>query len=313
MAHLKVSPLTSWTWIAGFAKGVCRPGIPAALALACSVMLPACGGSSQRGPGGSGGGTSIGAAVIAFVAPRDGADAVIGTQLEQFAQTVQSRLLGDCMTSDGFAAPTFPTVGPPADLGNEQFPNLPVIEATHDLGLFTGGGPFFNPQGGMSAPERKAWQARIGHCFRTMQGQNVLFGSPKLGPLTSHWYTIVNQISGSSQIRKLSKKAAKCSAARGVPATSVPSLYGRLQAKVGPISSSNANSAKVQALQAKGASVMAACWTKVINATTALLNDRRATWLAQNATAVAALQNDINGQVTSLERRYGIKLTLVGS
>jgi hypothetical protein len=310
---LKVSRFTPWARVPGFANGLRGLGILGALALACTVVVAGCGGSSPGGQGGSGGGTSIGAAVIAFVAPRDGADTVIGTQLEQFAQTVQSRLLGDCMTSDGFAAPTFPTVGPPADLGNEQFPNLPVIEATHDLGLFTGGGPFFDPQGGMSAPERKAWEARIGRCFRTTQGQNVLFGSPKLGPLTSHWYTIVNQISGSSQIRKLSKKAAKCSAAHGVPATSVPSLYGRLQAKVGPISSSNANSAKVQALQAKGAGVLAACWTTVINTTTALLNDRRATWLAQNATAVAALQSQINQQVASLERRYGIKLTLVRS
>jgi hypothetical protein len=310
---LRVSPLTPWTRIAGFAKGGGGRGFRGALALACAVVLPACGGSSQGGHGGSGGGTSIGAAVIAFVAPRDGADTVIGTQLEQFAQTVQSRVLGDCMTSDGFAAPTLPTVGPPSDLGNAQFPNLPVIEATHDLGLFTGGGPFFNPQGGMSAPERKAWQARIGRCFRTTQRQDVLFGSPKLGQLTSHWYTIVNQISGSSQIRKLSKKAAKCSAAHGVPATSVQSLYGRLQAKVGPISSSNANSAKVQALQATGASVLAACWTKVIDTTTALLNDRRAIYLAQNATAIMALQSQINGRVASLERRYGIKLTLVRS
>jgi hypothetical protein len=251
--------------------------------------------------------------VIAFVAPRDGADTVIGSQLAQFAQTVQSRLLGDCMTSDGFAAPTLPTFGPPADLGNQQFPNLPVIEATHDLGLFTSGGPFFNPQGGMSAPERKAWQARISHCFRTTQRQNLLFASPKLGPLTSHWYSIVNQVSGSSQIRKLSKKAAKCSAAHGVPATSVGSLYGRLQSKVGPISSSGSNTAKVQALQAKGASVLAACWSKVINTTTSLLNDRRATYLAQNATAVAALQSQINGRIASLERQYGIKLALVGS
>ena len=146
--------------------------------------------------------------MIAFVAPRDGADAVIAAQLQQFAQTVQTRLLGDCMSSDGFAAPTFPMVGPPTDLGNPQFPNLPAIEATNDLGLFTGAGPNFDPHGGMSAPERKAWQARIERCFRRTQRQNVLFGSPKFGPLTSHWYTIVNQISGSSQIRKLSRKAA---------------------------------------------------------------------------------------------------------
>ena len=287
--------------------------VGAVLTLACSLLLSACGGSGGAGHGGAGGGTSIGDAVIAFVAPRDGADTVIGAQLAQFAQTVQSRVLGDCMTSDGFAAPTLPTFGPPTDLGNQLFPNLPVIEATHDLGLFTGGGPFFNPQRGMSIPERRAWLARINHCFRTTQRQNLLFGSARLGPLSSHWYTIVNQVSGSSQIRKLSKKAAKCSAAHGVPATSVQSLYGRLQGKVGPLSSSNANSAKVQALQAKGASVLAACWSKVIDTTTALLNDRRTTYLAQNATAVAALQSQINGQVASLERRYGIKLALVGS
>lgn len=226
---------------------------------------------------------------------------------------VQTRLIDDCMTGDGFPAPTLPSGGPPTDLGNPQFPNLPVIEATHTLGLFTGGGPFVNPQQGMSAPERKAWQARIGRCFRTTQRQNPLFGSPKLGPLSSGWYNVVNQVSGSKQIRKLSKKAATCSAAHGVPATSVPSLYGRLQGQVGPISSSNTDSAKVQALQAKGATVLAACWTKVINETTALLSARRATYLAQNASAVTALQSQINGQVAGLQRRYGIKLSLVGS
>ncbi|HTU94886.1 MAG TPA: hypothetical protein VMF14_03530 [Solirubrobacteraceae bacterium] len=283
------------------------------LALACTLVLSACGGSGSGARDQSGGGTSIADAVIAFVAPRDGADTVIGAQLEQFAQTVQSRLLGDCMTSDGFAAPALPTGGPPTDLGDQQFPNLPVIEATHDLGLFTSSGPFFNPQQGMSAPERKAWLARISRCFQKTQRQSLLFGSPKLGPLTGHWYAIVNQVSGSSQIKKLSKKAAKCSAAHGVPATSVQSLYGRLQAKVGPLSSSNANSTKVQALQAKGASVLAACWTKVINTTTDLLTGRRATYLAQNATAVSALQSQINRQVAALQRQYGIKLTVVGS
>ncbi|MGH2896529.1 MAG: hypothetical protein ACRDPM_25110 [Solirubrobacteraceae bacterium] len=251
--------------------------------------------------------------MVAFVAPRDGADAVIGAQLASFAQTVQTKLLGDCMASDGFPAPTFPGGGPPADLGNPQFPNLPAIEATHDLGLFTGATPFINPQGGMSAPERRAWQARIGHCFRTMQRHALLFGSAKLGQLSSGWFSVVNQVNRSVQVRALSKKAATCSAAHGVPATSVQSLYGRLQGKVGPISSSSADSAKVQALQAKGASVLAACWARVINETTALLSGRRAAYLAQNESALAALQRQVNGQVSSLERRYGIKLALVGS
>lgn len=285
-----------------------------AVALSCAAALSACGGSGQSARGANGGGTSIAAAVIAFVAPRNGADTVIGAQLATFAQMVQTRLLDDCMTSDGFPAPNLPTGGPPSDLGNPQFPNLPVIVATHDLGLFTfGGGPFVNPQQGMSAPERKAWLARIQRCFRATQGANLLFGSPKLGQLSSRWYNVVSQVSGSKQIRTESKKAAGCSAAHGVPATSVQSLYGRLQRQVGPISPSNANSDKVQALQAKGASVLAACWTKVINDTASMLNSRRADYLAQNASAIAALQSQINARVTSLGRRYGIKLALVGS
>jgi hypothetical protein len=280
--------------------------------LVSALVLSACGGSSHTRAA-SGQGTSIAAAVVAFVAPRDGADAVIGGQLASFAQTVQSKLLDNCMTSDGFPPLTLPSGGPPNDLGNPQFPNLPAIEATHELGLFTGGVPFVNPQRGMGAPERRAWQARIGRCFRMTQHQNVLFGSPKLGQLSSGWYNLVNQVSGSHEIRKLSKKAATCSAARGVPATSVQSLYGRLQSQVGPISSSNTDSAKIQALQAKGASVLAACWTKVIDETTALLSARRATYLAQNASAVAALDSQVNGRVTALEHQYGVKLTLVGS
>jgi hypothetical protein len=91
------------------------------------------------------------------------------------------------------------------------------------------------------------------------------------------------------------------------------SLYARLQGQLGPISPSSADSAKVQELQAKGASVLAACWAKVINETTALLSSRRAIYLSQNASAVAALESQVDAQVASVERRYGIKLALVGS
>ena len=69
------------------------------------MVLSGCGGSSRAAHRGAGAGTSIAAAVVAFVAPRDGADAVIGAQLASFAQTVQTKLLDDCMTSDGFPAP----------------------------------------------------------------------------------------------------------------------------------------------------------------------------------------------------------------
>ncbi len=284
------------------------------MALVCASCLSACGGSSGAAHGEAAAGTSIAAAVIAFAAPRDGADAVIGAQLASFAQTVQTKLLDDCMTSDGFPAPPFfEGAGPPSDLGNPQFPNLPAIEASHDLGLFTGGVSFVDPQSGMSAPERTAWQARVGHCFNVVQRQTPLFGSAKFAQLSSGWFNVVNQVSRSAQIRALSKTAATCSAAHGVPATSVMSLYALLQNQLGPISPSSADSTKVQQLQAKGASVLAACWAKVINETTSLLSGRRAAYLAQNANAVAALQSQVDGQVTSLERRYGIKLALVGS
>ncbi len=302
--------------IVDLADGGRSLGYFVAVAFVCAVVLSACGGSSGAAHGGAGAGTSIAAAVIAFVAPRDGADAVIGAQLASFAQTVRTKLLDDCMTSDGLSAPTFPGRGPPTDLGNPQFPNLPAIEASHDLGLFTGGVSFIDPLSalsGMSAPERRAWQARVGHCFNVVQRQTPLFGSAKFGQLSSGWFNVVNQVSGSAHIRALSKTAATCSAAHGVPATSVMSLYGRLQGQLGPISPSSADSALVQQVQAKGASVLAACWTKVINETTALLSGRRAAYLAEDASAVAALESQVDGQVASLERRYGIKLALVGS
>jgi hypothetical protein len=298
--------------IVDLAHGSRALGCVVAVALACAVALSACGGSSRSAHQGASAGTSIAAAVIAFVAPRDGADAVIGSELASFAQTVQSKLLDNCMTSDGFAAPPFfAGGGPPSDLGTPQFPNLPAIEASHDLGLFTGAGvQFVDPQAGMSAPERRAWQARIGHCFRTMQGQTPLFGSGKFEQLSSGWFNVINQVGRSPQIRALSKTAATCSAAHGVPATSVISLYGRLQSQLGPLTQSNADSTKVQELQAKGARVLAVCWSKVINETTTLLTGRRAAYLAQNANAVTALQSQVDGQVSSVERHYGVKLTL---
>jgi hypothetical protein len=87
---------------------------------------------------------------------------------------------------------------------------------------------------GMSAPERMACQARVGHCFRVVQRQTPLFGSAKFGQLSSGWFNVVNEVSRSAQIRALSKTAATCSAAHGVPATSVMSLYARLQGQLGP-------------------------------------------------------------------------------
>jgi hypothetical protein len=285
-----------------------------AAALLSVVVLSGCGGSRRAAQDASGAGTSIAAALVAFVAPRDGADTVIGGQLASFAQTVRSKLLGDCMTSDGFTAPNFLFGGgPSSNLGNPQFPNLPAIEASHNLGLITGGGvPFFDPQSGMSDPERRAWQARIMHCFNATQRQTPLFGSGQFDQLSSGWFNIVNQVSRSPQIRALSKTATTCSAAHGVPATSVMSLYGRLQNQIGPISSS-ADSAKVQALQAKGAAVLARCWVKVIDQTTAVLSGRRDEYLAQNANALSAMERQVDGQVSTLERRYGIKLQLEGT
>lgn len=285
-----------------------------AVALVTAVMLSGCGAGNRSAYGGAGAGTSIAAAVVAFVAPRDGADAVVGAQLASFAQTVQSKLIDDCMTNDGFPPLTFPGGGPSTDLGNPQFPNLPAIEASHDLGLFTGGLlPLVDPQSGMGAAERQAWQARLGHCFNTTQRRAPLFGSIEFQQLSSGWFNIVNQVGRSAQIRALSKTAATCSAAHGVPASSVMSLYAQLQGRLGPISSSSTDSAKVQAVQAKGASVLGACWAKVINETTALLNGRRAAYLAQNASALAGLESQVDGQVASVERQYGIKLALVGS
>lgn len=293
-----------------------RKSVLAARSTLCFLLvgvlgLSACGGKGGAAQGAVGAGTSIGAAVVAFIAPRDGVDAVIGGQLASFVQTVQSKQLGECMTDDGFSAPNFAVGGPPTDLGNPQFPNLPAIAASRNLGLFTGGGvPFFAQQSGMSDPERRAWQARIMHCFRTTQGRAPLFGSARFAQLSSGWFNVVNQVSRSAQIQALSKQAARCSTAHGVPASSVMSLYGRLQSEVGPISSSAANSDKVQALQAKGASVLVTCWSKVIDETTTLLSGRRTAYLAQNANALSAIQTQVDGQVSSLERRYGIKLVL---
>lgn len=69
----------------------------------------------------------------------------------------------------------------------------------------------------------------------------------------------------------------------------------------------------MQQVQAKGASVLAMCRAKVIDETTALLSARCAVYLTQNGSAVSALESEVGRQVDSLERRYGIKLSLVVS
>ena len=303
------------------ARPVSRADDLAALAGAGGGALGALYAVGVRGLGrharkaGPGAGTSIAAAVIAFVAPRDGADAVIGAELASFAQTVQCKVLDNCMTSDGFCgAPVFAGGGPRTDLGNPQFPNLPAIEASHDLGLFTGGRrPFVESAGrheraraqGVAGADRPLLQDHAGADpavwlgeVRTVELGLVQRREPgqSVGPDPG-----AEQDGGDLQRRP-----------RGAGDLGDEPVR-RLQQQLGPIQSSSADSTKVQQLQAKGASVLATCWAKVINETTALLSGRRAAYLAQNASAVAALQSQVDGQVTSVERRYGIKLTLGGS
>lgn len=107
------------------------------VALASAVVLSGCGGSNRAANSGASARTSIAAAVVAFVAPRDGADAVIGAQLASFAQTVQTKLLGDCMASDGFPAPTFPVVGQPGQVTAEVPPNPTTQRAQVQASLST--------------------------------------------------------------------------------------------------------------------------------------------------------------------------------
>ena len=59
--------------------------------------------------------------------------------------------------------------------------------------------------------------------------------------------------------------------------------------------------------------MLATCWAKVIDETTALLSARRATYLAKNASAIAALESQVDQQVDPLGRQYGLKLVLAPS
>ena len=194
-----------------------------AAALVCAAVLSACGGSSRAAERWGRRGD----------VDRGGRDRVRGSSrrcrcgdrrrsLRASAQTVQSKLLDDCMTNDGFSAPhVSDRVGRRPISATRSFPTCRRSRLATRSDCSPAASPFVDPQGGMSAPERRAWQARIGHCFSVDAAADALFGSAKFGQLNSGWFNVVNQVSRSAQIRALSKKAATCSAAHGVPATSV--------------------------------------------------------------------------------------------
>ncbi|MGH3598495.1 MAG: hypothetical protein ACRDUT_21410 [Mycobacterium sp.] len=108
-----------------------------------ATMVAACGGSGHETGSASSGnlsravsGTSGSFAALADMFPRNGADVAAGALFAQLVAATSAKTEGACLAAEGFSRA--PSTLPYVDVnrfGNAIYPNMPLIEQTHSLGL----------------------------------------------------------------------------------------------------------------------------------------------------------------------------------
>jgi len=249
--------------------------------------------------------------MLAQLFPRSGADWAAGTQYVEFMLGVRFKTETRCMAASGLP-------GPPANLtnsaaffqfqsyGSADLPNLPLMERTKRTGdTIQIPSPPKSPAAALPKAEQTAYNAALKKCTAS---QAKLFGFLSRGgaeALQQQWANITAQVEAEPSVRAANKKAQRCSQGTGFSASSVENEISAIEGKSTPLNIKGER-AQVLASEAKGVHVLVRCFGPVISLTTRVLTARRAAFFDQNAPGISHLQDEINGTVARIEKRYGL-------
>lgn len=238
--------------------------------------------------------------MLDYLAPRDGADMAVATGVMAFIQNVQARLVAGCLAKRGLPPPGEPVLSEDR-FGNADFPNLPVIARTHDLGVEYHLAIPPDPMRRMSRAQRGRYTAvRLG-CVRRASIAFAAANGPVAQSLQARWYDIVYEIEGSGSVVALNHAASRCSEKYGVAATSVKDLYARMSAAINPLAIRGRDTST---LEAKGAHILERCFAPTVDLMRSALVARRGGFLANNAFAVSEVVGPAEAEVTAMRRRF---------
>jgi hypothetical protein len=264
------------------------------------------GSSSRPGSSQAGAATSAASYFLDYLLPRNGADWAAGSRLTDFTRKVRTKAETTCLTADGLPGP--PVYGQPSQrFGSEDFPNMPVIKSTSNVGVTTVRIGPTNPAKSLSPAKREAYTTALTRCEASAPTTTVLSDNPQANTLMDAWMTIFSRVSASPAIRAANRRAASCSRATPFPASTVGSEIETIEAKLTPLNIRGQN-AQANATNANGVQVLTKCFGTVETLRDRLMATQRVRFLAQHAQAIRQIENQVNRVVAADEAKYGVKL-----
>jgi hypothetical protein len=267
--------------------------------------------SSRPGSPQTGAATSAASYFLDYLLPRNGADWAAGSRLTDFTRKVLTKAETSCMTADGLPGP--PVFGEPSQkFGSLDFPNMPVIKSTSNVGVTTVPEPT-DPAKSLSPTERKAYTAALSKCeAASARTTDSFYENRQANTLMDQWMNIFSRVSASPAIRAANRRAASCSRTTPFPASTVGSEIDTIEAKLTPLNTSGQN-ARASATNARGVHVLIKCFGTVETLRDRLMAAQRVRFLAEHTQAIRQLENQVNRVVAADEAKYSIKLGAAGT
>jgi len=255
--------------------------------------------------------TSAASYFLDYRLPRNGADWAAGGRLGDFTTRVRTKAETSCLTADGL--PGAPIYGEPSQkFGSVDFPNMPVIKSTSNVGVTTVRIGPTDPAKSLSPTKRKAYTAALSRCEASARTTYAFLGNRQAIKLGSEWLNIFSRVSASPAIRAANRRAASCSRATPFPASTVGNEIETIEAKLTPLNLRGQN-AQAKATNASGVRVLIKCFGTVETLRDRLMAAQRVRFLAQHAQAIRQIEHQVNRVVGADEAKYGVKLGAAGT
>ena len=248
-----------------------------------------------------------------YLLPSSGADWAAGGRLNAFTLEVRIKAESQCLATEGLPGP--PVAGPQtADglpgsaFGNVDFPNMPVIRRTGNVGVTSGLGPT-DPAKRMSAARRKAYQKKLSSCAASAQTTDLFYGSDQPSKLMTEWMNfVIPRVNSSPAVHAANRRAAACSHKTSFPASTTGGEIEAIEAKLTPLNI-RGQDAQAKAVNASGVRVLVKCFGAVVSLRDRLLAAQRVKFFAAHAHPIGQITDQVNRVVAADEAKYGIKLS----
>jgi hypothetical protein len=250
--------------------------------------------------------TSVITDFLDYLLPRNGADWAAGSRLTAFFRTVRIRARTSCLRADDLPGP--PVYEQPSqEFGSEDFPNMPVIKSTSNVGVTTLRAGPTDPAKSLSPTKRKAYTAALKRCDAAAAPATAFYPAHQASTLRDEWMNIFSRVTASPAIRAANRRAASCSRSTPFPASTVSGEIETIEAKLMPLNIRGQN-AQAKATNASGVRVLIKCFGPVETLRDRVMAAQRIRFLAAHTQAIRQIETQVNRGVTADEAKYDVRL-----